>query len=237
VGAALALTASPAASLDTGKIEFDKLCYVVGQHPIVTVTGSSFAPGASLQFALKKGDAPVHTHSVTTNAAGGFVLSIPNPGEWLSAEVTDADGATLATKTLRVTQFRAGYRFGLPHKGPTRVKDYITYFGEGFAGAQQGTRGGPEQLYLHRVGPNGKARTELVSAVRGCGFGGTNRVTGRPLFAGGGPKAKFAPGRWLFQFDTSARYSKAAKQKIVLTLRVDGKGVVKPGEQTKVGAP
>jgi hypothetical protein len=62
-------------------------------------------------------------------------------------------------------------------------------------------------------------------------------VSGRPLFLGGGPKAKVESGRWQFQFDTRSRYGKSTKQKIVLTLSVNGKGVVMPGEQTKVGNP
>jgi hypothetical protein len=144
------------------------------------------------------------TIPVTTDAAGGFSLSLPNPGESVFTEVLDADGIQ-----------------------------------RGFAGGQQGTRGSQEaaSLYLHRVGPNGKAKTEHLSALQPCGFGGTNRVSGRPLFAGGGPTAKMQAGRWQFQFDTSSRYRTSAKQKIVLRLRVSDSGVVTPGEQTKVGRP
>jgi hypothetical protein len=238
----LVLVSVPAAaeSLNSGKIEFDKRCYIVGQHPTVTVTGSSFDPGVSLQFQLKKGDAVVRTTPVTADAAGGFSLSVPNPGEQLSAEVIEAGSdLQLAAKTLKATKFEAGYKFGVPHSGPTRVKDYMVLFGSGFAGGQQGTRGSGEagSLYLHRVGPNGKARTETLSTLQPCGFGGTNRVSGRPLFLGGGPKAKVEPGRWQFQFDTRSRYGRSTKQRIVLTLRVNDKGVVKPGEQTKVGTP
>jgi hypothetical protein len=174
---------------------------------------------------------------LSTDAAGGFTLSIPNPGEEVFAEVVDASGIQLASKTLKATKFQAGYIFGVPHHGPTHVKDYMVLSGSGFAGGQQGTRGGPQRLYLHRVGPDGTARTELISLLRPCGFGGTNRVSGRPLFRGGGPKAKFAPGRWTFQFDTSLRYSQATKQKIALRLRVNRKGIVTPGEQTKIAAP
>jgi hypothetical protein len=236
----LAATSFPAAaeSLNSGRIEFDKSCYVVGEHPTVTVTGSSFDPGASLQFQLKKGEAVVRTVSVTADAAGGFSLSVPNPGEEVSAEVIETGyDIQLASRTLKATKFQAGYRFGLPHSGRTRVKDNMVLFGSGFAGGQQGTRGSGEagSLYLHRVGPNGKARTERLSTLQPCGFGGTNRVTGRALFLGGGAKAKVQPGRWRFQFDTKSRYGKSTKQRIVLTLRVDGKGIVKPGEQTKTG--
>lgn len=246
---ALAFASSTAAdeSLDPGKIEFDKSCYIVGEHPTVTVTGSSFAPGVSLQFLLKKwtGEgtgrslAVVQTIAVTADAAGGFSLSVPNPGEELFAEVTNADGIQLASKTLKSTKFQAGYKFGLPHSGPTRVKDNMVLSGSGFAGGQQGTRGSGEagSLYLHRVGPNGKARTEKLSTLQPCGFGGTNRVSGRALFLGGGTKAKVKSGRWHFQFDTRSRYRKSTKQRIVLTLRVNSKGIVKPGEQTKVGTP
>jgi hypothetical protein len=237
--AGLALAAAPALSqgIQTGKIEFDKRCYIVGEHPTVTVTGSSFAPDTSLQLVLKKRNAPAQTLPVTTDAAGGFTLSVPNPGEEVSTEVVDASGLQLADKTLKATKFQAGYTFGVPHRGPTRVKDTMVISGSGFAGGQQGTRGGPESLYLHRVGPGGKTRTELLSLLRPCGFGGTNRVTGRPLFQGGGPKARFDSGRWTFQFDTSSRYSKSTKQKIVLRLRVSRKGIVTPGEQTKIGTP
>jgi hypothetical protein len=239
-GLALALASVPAAaeSINNGKIEFDKSCYVVGEHPTVTVTGSSFDPGLSLQFQLKTRDAVVQTVAVTTDAAGGFSLSVPNPGETVSAEVREPGSEdALASKTLKATRFEAGYKFGGPHPGPTRVKDFMVLFGSGFAGGQQGTRGSKEagSLYLHRVGPDGKARTELLSTLQPCGFGGTNRVSGRPLFRGGGPKAKVTPGRWHFQFDTKSRYGKSTKQKIVVTLRVDRKGIVKPGEQTKVG--
>jgi hypothetical protein len=238
----LALVSFPAAaeSLNSGKLEFDKSCYIVGEHPSVRVTGSSFDPGVSLQLQLKKRDAVVRTVPVTADAAGGFSLSVPNPGEELFAEVTETGSdLQLAGKTLKATKFQAGYKFGFPHSGSTRVKDNMVLFGSGFAGGQQGTRGSGEagSLYLHRVRPNGKAQTEKLSTLQPCGFGGTNRVSGRPLFAGGGPKAKFQPGRWQFQFDTRSRYGKSTKQKIVLTLRVNGKGVVNPGEQTKVGRP
>jgi hypothetical protein len=238
----LASTSFPAAaeSLNSGKIEFDKSCYVVGEHPTVTVTGSSFDPGLSLQLLLKRRDTVVRTIPVTSDAAGGFSLSLGNPGEELFAEVTEpGSDLQLAGKTLKATKFQAGYKFGTPHKGPTRVKDTMVLSGSGFAGGQQGTRGSGEtaSLYLHRVGPNGKVRTEKLSTLQPCGFGGTNRVSGRALFLGGGPKAKVEPGQWRFQYDTSSRYAKSTKQKIVLTLRVNGKGIVKPGEQTKVGTP
>jgi hypothetical protein len=227
-----------AQSANRGKIEFDKSCYVVGEHPAVVVTGSGFDAGASLQFRLKNRDDVVRTVPVTADAAGGFSLTVPNPGVERFAEVTDAadPDLQLASRTLKATTFQAGYKFGVPHKGPTRVKDNMVLSGSGFAGGQQGTRGSGEtqSLYLHRVGPDGKARTEKLSTLQPCGFGGTNRVSGRALFHGGGPKAKFAPGRWRFQFDTKPRYGKSAKQKIVLTLRVNGKGIVTPGEQTKV---
>ena len=237
----LALCGAPASAQDinTGKLAFDKACYVVGEHPTVTVTGSSFSPGASLALVLKKFTTVVQTLPVTTDAAGGFTLSIPNPGEELSAEVLDPSGLQLAAKTLKATKFMAGYKFGFPHKGPTHVKDVMVLSGIGFGGGQQGTRGSGEvgSLYLHRVGPDRKVRTEMLSRLQPCGLGGTNRVSGRALFLGGGPNAKFAPGRWLFQYDTSSRFSKKTKQKIQLTLRVDRKGVVRPGEQTKIGSP
>jgi hypothetical protein len=182
----------------------------------------------------------VRTTPVTTDAAGGFTLTVPNPGETTSAEVTEpGSDLQLASKTLKATKFEAGYKFGVPHRGPTRVKDFMVLFGSGFAGGQQGTRGSGEAgtLYLHRVGPDGKVRTEELSTLQPCGFGGTNRVSGRPLFKGGGFKAKFAAGQWHFQYDTRPRYAKSTKQKIVLTLRVSAKGTVKPGEQTKTGTP
>jgi hypothetical protein len=239
---ALTLASLPAAAESTngGRIAFDKSCYVVGEHPSVTVTGSSFDPNLNLELRLKKGDAVVQTTAVTTDAAGGFTLSVANPGETLFAEVTEAGSdLQLAGKTLKATKFEAGYKFGVPHHGPTRVKDFMVLFGSGFAGGQQGTRGSGEAgtLYLHRVGPDGKARTEELSRLQPCGFGGTNRVSGRPLFKGGGFKAKFAAGQWHFQYDTRPRYAKSTKQKIVLTLRVSAKGTVKPGEQTKTGTP
>lgn len=241
VGLALAGAPTSTQAISAGKIEFDKSCYLVSEDPTVPVTGSGFDPGASLQLVLKPGQGSsrpaLQTLPITTDPAGGFKLSVPNPGQEVFAEVDDASGDQIAGKTLKATKFMAGYHFGLPHKGPTRVKDIMVLSGSGFAGGQQGTRGGPERLYLHRVGPDGRARTELLSLLRPCGFGGTNRVTGRALFLGGGPKAKVDPGRWVFQFDTKAGYSKATKQKIALTLRVDRAGIVKPGEQTKIGTP
>jgi hypothetical protein len=240
--AAVLLTGPAALSQQsvTGNIAFDKACYIVGKDPTATMTGSSFAPNASIEVVLKNRETVVQDTPLTTDAAGGFTLSLPNPGVPVSAEVLDAgngdlQGVQLAAKTLNATKFEAGYTFGVPHRGPTRVKDTMVLAGSGFAGGQQSPRGGPESLYLHRVGPRGYLRTELLSKVRTCGFGGTNRVTGRALFLGGGPKAKFAPGRWTFQFDTSSRYRRSTKEKIALRLRVTRRGTVTPGEHTKVG--
>jgi hypothetical protein len=238
--AVIVLPGLPAAaeSFNRGALDFDKRCYVVGAHPTVGVSGSSFDPGLNLELRLKRNETVLQTLPVTSDGEGRFALSLPNPGEPVFAEVVEAGSdLQLAGKTLNATKFEAGYKFGTRHKGPTHVKDFMVLSGSGFAGGQQGTRGSNEadKLYLHRVGPDRRTRTEELSTLQPCGRGGTNRVTGRPLFTGGGPRAKVQAGRWQFQFDTSARYANSTKEKIVLTLRVDRRGIVTPGEQTKRG--
>src|SRR3954469_2216547 len=69
---------------NSGGLDFDKQCYVVGEHPTVSVTGRSFDPGLNLEFQLLKGEAVVQRFPVTTDAEGRFSLSFPNPGETLS---------------------------------------------------------------------------------------------------------------------------------------------------------
>lgn len=232
--------ATPGPASASGNIEFDLSCYVVGEHPTVTVTGAGFIPSSTLSLNLEKwvsGDKQVvQSFPLTVDAAGAFTLAFSNPGEERIVTVSEASepDVPLVTKTLKATKFEAGYVNGTNRKGPTRVKSNMVLFGRGFAGGQQGTRGSGEtaSLYLHRVAPGGAVRTELLSRLQPCGVGGTNRVSGRALFKG---SASVKAGKWKFQYDTEAKYKTATKQKIVLWLKVSKRGIVKPGEQTKVG--
>lgn len=239
VSTCIALSASSAVSASK-QISFDRSCYIAVEHPTVTVNGSGFAPGANLALNLQKwvksDKKTLQLFPVTADATGAFSMSFPNPGEDRIVTVSDASepDLDLSTKTLKATKFEAGYKDGMNRKGPTRAKDFMVLFGSGFAGGQQGPRGSGKtgKLYLHRVAPGGSARTEMLSHLRTCGFGGTNQVTGHPLFKGGG---KVRVGKWKFQFDTKSAYKAGTNQKIVLRLKVSKSGIVTPGEQTKAG--
>lgn len=229
---------SPASSgtYNPGRIDFDLKCYIVGQHPTVNVLGSKFAPGASLVVQIKESessDLPLQSFPVSADAAGAFTVSVPNPGQDRSVVVGDGSdpGMSLAFATLKAAKFEAGYYDGTPFAKPTRVKSLRVLFGSGFEGGQQDARG-TSNFYLHRVAPGGKAKTELISRLRTCGYGGTNRHEGRAMFKGSAP---VKPGKWKFQYDTKRKYKSSTKHKVVLRLRVSKGGVVTPREQTRAG--
>jgi hypothetical protein len=198
-----ALVAAPAAGAAT--LSTDTRCYQETQD--VVVSGSGYAPMGTI--AISRDGAPLGT--ATADAAGNFQGKFPgqelgrNERERITS-LTAIDGAlNTASTRFRTTKVYADFT---PDSGDPKTLT-VRFTVNGFGLLRRHA-----SVYLHYISPAGKLRRDvrLGTALGTCGV--IRRTRERHLF----PFAA-EPGKWILQFDTNKKYTRATSKSPYIWVR------------------
>ena len=210
-GALLTATAGAAGS---PVISSAKACYVNGTSIApVTITGSGWTPGDSVQLSSASGDlfgtavvGSDGTFMATISGAGLRTVKPAQMTEVLNAtdEGNDTTGATATGQTARIA-FQIANLAIATNPAEAKPTKKVTFT---FSGFSAGT-----PIYAHYL-----HRGKVVASQRfgtATGVCGTLKSRAR-LYPGGRPRYE----NYTVQFDDSARYSKGAVPKLVSSIRL-----------------
>lgn len=195
---AVALVAAPAAA-SAASLSTDTRCYQETQE--VVLNGTGYAPLATINVSL--GDKPLGTAAADANGSFQRKFSTPElpAGQREAVYVlTATDQVNTASTRYRSTKVFADFSPGAGN--PRRLRVRFSVAGFGLARPQA-------SVYLHYVrrSTGQVRRTIRLGTTRGtCGV--IRRTKLRRLF----PFAP-APGTWILQFDTVARYERATSRR------------------------
>ena len=201
--ATTALAVAPAAHAAT--LTTDTSCYQETQE--VVVSGSGFAPDATVS--ITRDDAPFGT--ATADAAGNFqakfaAAELPREQREGVTVLTATDAAlNTAASRYRTTKIFADFS---PDEGdPKTLTVRFTVSGFGLLRRHA-------SVYLHYVSPGKKLRrtVRLGTAAGTCGV--IRRTRERHLFPFPAER-----GRWILQFDTNKKYTRATSKSPYIWVR------------------
>jgi hypothetical protein len=198
-----ALVAAPAAGAAT--LSTDTRCYQETQD--VVVAGSGYAPSGTI--AISRDGAPFGT--ATADAAGSFQAKfsaeeLPRDKREQVTSLTATDAAlNTASTRYRTTKVYADFT---PDAGDPKTLT-VRFSVNGFGLLRRHA-----SVYLHYVSPGGRVRRD-VRLGTALGTGGVIRKTReRHLFPFSAER-----GRWILQFDTNKKYTRATSKSPYIWVR------------------
>lgn len=201
---ATTLLAAPAAGAAT--LATSTRCYQELQDVIITGTG--YAPMGKV--AISRDGEPFGT--ADADAAGAFTVKFPASelprGDRESVSTLTAIDGALNTASTRYRTTRIFADFAPSEGDPRTLK--VRFEVNGFGLLRRNA-----SVYLHYVNPNGKSvRTVRLGTARGT-CGKVTRTRLRHLF----PFPEPQRGRWVLQFDTNSRYTRATSRSPYIWVR------------------
>lgn len=193
---------TPASAVSPATITVAKRCYVnrsESKRARMTVTGTGFTPGATVQITSSDGSVKRQT---TASAIGTIAYTTPAPDpsytlpgkRTVTLTATDASTAVTATTPVTVAPFDVGIK---PSQAVPTAR--VTWY---FAGFNSG-----KQVFGHYV--HSSKQVALTRFGRASGACGVLRARAR-LYPGGHPRY----GLYGLQFDDSRRYSQRTSPRL-----------------------